>query len=467
MNQPEMDNAIVQQISTTRPARRRWWLLIAALALGAVLVAGCGGFGGSQPLSSGDLKVIADQMIALEKLTTKDALDSEVRRLKTAADGTQDKTAKARDLFLSGYALEVNEARQEFPDFSTAVGRYTDASKVGVMAYANLAYYRIGMLGAREKLGSREASFHQAKENLKRLVNDRTPLLVRLIPTDGGTLPAIAGEKGVATFSEKLPAKLTGPTLTSLEGATAVQDELGRVYSTGGGLDQSYYQVVDVIVKVFNTFSPQYGIVLALIFLALLVKLITLPLTNASFRGMRDMQRVQPLLKELQERYKDDQAKLAEAQMALYKEHHVNPMGGCLPMLIQLPIFIVVYQAVLVYAAGFATAHFLWIGNLAAPDRPLLVLYAASMVVTQLLTATPTTDPQQKAIQTQMTVMMPLMLFIMLQTVASAFILYWFFLNVFSSIHQYYMKWKFAQEDAAAAPLELAPAPTPKKGKRT
>ncbi len=464
-----MDNAIVQ-FTTTRLLARRRLLLPLALILGAVLLGGC--FGGGTPVTPDQQADLATRMIALEKISDAKALDDAGRTYTQEAVNTQDKNIKARDQLLFAYETEVAESREKIPVYANAVSNYQTAAKGGVLAFTNEAYYRIGMLGARGKLGSRDDSYKQAKDNLKRLINYREPILVRVIPVSGGMTPALAGEQGPATFLATAPAKITGPTLFPLDGATAVRDELSFVYRTGGGLDQGYYQIVDSIVAFFNRLSPAYGIVLALLFLAVAVKLVTLPLTNASFRGMRDMQRMQPLLKEIQTRYKDDQPKLAEAQMALYKEHNVNPMGGCLPMLIQLPIFIIVYQAVLVYSAGFASAHFLWIGSLAAPDKILLVLYAASMVVTQLLTATPTADPQQKMIQQQMTIMMPLMLYILLQPVASAFILYWFFLNVLSSVHQYYMKWKFKQEEVAATPaLEPAPAPAPaptarKKGKK-
>ncbi|HEX2952303.1 MAG TPA: YidC/Oxa1 family membrane protein insertase, partial [Armatimonadota bacterium] len=155
---------------------------------------------------------------------------------------------------------------------------------------------------------------------------------------------------------------------------------------------------------------------------------------------------------------------LAEEQMKLMKEHKVSPLGGCLPMLIQLPIFIVVYRAVQVYAAGFADSHFLWIGNLSRPDMILLVLYAFSMIITQKLTATPATDAQQKMMQQQMTYFMPIFLFFILQSIASAFVLYWFFLNVFSAIHQYYLMEKFKQEDIALG--RVTPDSTPASAKK-
>jgi YidC/Oxa1 family membrane protein insertase len=226
-------------------------------------------------------------------------------------------------------------------------------------------------------------------------------------------------------------------------------------------LDYVPYVSVGVLVKLFAFAGVNWAPILALIALALIVKLATFPLTTASFRGMRDMQRVQPLVKALQEKYADDREKLAREQMKLMKEHNVSMTGGCLPMIVQIPIFYLIYHAVQVYSAHF-DVPFLWVSSLAVPDMILLILYLVSMVITQYLTATPSADPQQKAMQAQMTFMMPVVLALVLTNVASAFILYWFVLNVLSSAHQYYLKQKFAREEQAPADAASASG---KKGK--
>jgi YidC/Oxa1 family membrane protein insertase len=226
---------------------------------------------------------------------------------------------------------------------------------------------------------------------------------------------------------------------------------------------------VRAFVEASKAVAGALGVVLALFLLTVIVKIITAPLTTMAFRGMRDMQRIQPLLKELQEKYKDDREKLALEMQRVYKENNVSMTGGCLPMLIQLPIFWIVYHAVQVYAYGFSATHFLWVKNLAMPDIPLLILYAISMIVTQKLTAAPAADPQQQVMQNQMTYMMPIFLVFVLVNFASAFVLYWFFLNVLSSAHQYYLMRKFKQEEATKAGTQIAAASAPparKKGKK-
>lgn len=328
-------------------------------------------------------------------------------------------------------------------------------------AYGMQAKFRLGLLDAAGKLGPVKKPYDIAKQQLR--------IIERIFGNDVWVrTPSLAGEGGTATITTADTAHPTGPTFAKVEMAVAAAAALDSVYRKSGDIS---YRAVDAYISWFKLLSPTYGSALALIVLALIIKIITIPMTTASFRGMRDMQRVQPLIKELQEKYKDDKAKQAEAQMKLMKEHKVSPLGGCLPMLIQIPIFIVVYQAVQLYSAGFASSRFIWIESLARPDLILLVLYAASMVVTQKLTATPPSDPQQKMMQTQMTYMMPVMMLFVLYSFASAFVLYWFWLNVFSSVHQYYLLKKFDREDAERAGAQAVAVPAPsallkkKKGK--
>jgi YidC/Oxa1 family membrane protein insertase len=446
---------------TNTPRRvSRWALLGGVLLLLTLLLAGCGG-PTAKPLGTGEFADLGKELAAIEQMPAAKFKDYD-KQLNGEALATEDKAIKAHKTLLRGYVEEVQATRAEPEllkrDYSIARTRYQDALTNGG-SYATQARYQLGILAAHGTLGARAESIKLAKNELKILERAfGTPIWVRT--------PQLAGEGGNAQVVATTTPGTATPQLASADAAAASAQELDTIYKTSGGLDAVYYRVVESYISWFKKISPPgYGAAIALIFLALIIKLVTMPMTTASFRGMRDMQRVQPLIKELQEKYKDDKAKLAEAQMTLMKEHKVSPLGGCLPMLIQLPIFIVVYQAVLVYAAGFADAKFFWVHNLAKPDMILLILYALSMIVTQKLTATPANDPQQKMMQTQMTYMMPIMLYFLLQTMASAFVLYWFFLNVFSAIHQYYLMKKFALEDAARAPqTAIIEAPSKKKG---
>ncbi|HON57237.1 MAG TPA: membrane protein insertase YidC, partial [bacterium] len=119
------------------------------------------------------------------------------------------------------------------------------------------------------------------------------------------------------------------------------------------------------ILKFFYSFIPNYGI--AIILLTLLLNFIMYPLRAKSMRAMDEMKKLQPKLQELKEKYADDKMKIHQETMRLYKEHNINPFGGCLPMLLQLPIFIGLYR-MLEYAIELRGAEFLYIKDLSAAD---------------------------------------------------------------------------------------------------
>ncbi len=208
--------------------------------------------------------------------------------------------------------------------------------------------------------------------------------------------------------------------------------------------------------------NPRYSYGLALLLISIIVKLVTTPLTSSSFRSIRAMQSLQPLIKELQEKHKGDRQALAAEQMRLFKKHKISPLGGCLPMLIQMPILIGVYQGIRFYIFQLSRASFLWIRNLAQPDMPLLIMYAVSLYVSQKLTTMPTADPKQQQMQNTMTIMMPLMFTVLFASLPAAFILYWFFYNVLITAHQYYMMRQPAP--VLASPKEAQEGP-PGKGR--
>jgi len=486
-------------LTTQRWRLPRWLIFAAALVALMLIVSGCQAPTG--PLTDRLFLELGQDMVSIENssMEEQNALYESLDEIYKNEEGkSPDERARAR--FLQGYIVEyqattTTEQGPRAPNYTTANGLYQEATRLRATAYAPQAGYRMGVLGAL-KLLSPETSIKTAKSSLNMLAHNystkkrdyvflgaviwRTPereydLWVRAAaptsePPDTFTRDSVAGAGGNARLvSESGNTGEAGPVLQRHEMADTALRELDAIYAKSGGLDTTYYRIIDVIVTSFRRISSgnqSIAVVLMLFLLAVLVKVITMPLTTMAYRGMRDMQRIQPLLKEIQEKYKEDRAKLAEEQMKLMKEHKANPMSGCLPMLIQLPIFIAVYRAVTVYAFQFSNAGFLWIDNLARPDFILLILYAISMIVTQKLTATPAADPQQQVLQNQMTYMMPIFLVLVLRTMASAFLLYWFFLNVMSSAHQYYLLRKFKTEEAAREAAKPAPAPAAPPAKR-
>ena len=193
--------------------------------------------------------------------------------------------------------------------------------------------------------------------------------------------------------------------------------------------------------RFLHRFIPNYGV--NIILLTGIVKLVTAPLTRTSFKSMKAMQKLQPDMQRLRERYKDDQATLQKEVMELYKRHRVNPVSGCLPMLLQLPIFVGLYNA-LMHAIDLRHAPFmLWINDLSAPDRlmvggigiPVLVLLmGASMLVQQWMT------PQQgDPTQQRMMMIMPVVFTFISINFPSGLVLYWLVNNVLTMAQQWYM----------------------------
>ncbi|HEX5416231.1 MAG TPA: YidC/Oxa1 family membrane protein insertase [Chloroflexota bacterium] len=184
---------------------------------------------------------------------------------------------------------------------------------------------------------------------------------------------------------------------------------------------------------------------LTIIVFTVLVKLVFWPLTVQQIRASKAMQSLQPHLSDLKKQHGKDREALAKAQMDLYKEHRVNPMAGCLPMLIQLPIWYGLYAAldILAKQPDFA-ASFLWIPSLAQPEPLpyiLAILTAASQFVVQRMMVVNATDPQQKQMN-QMMQFMPLMYLFFSIKMPAGLVLYWVASNVFTMIQQsFYYGW--------------------------
>ncbi len=191
--------------------------------------------------------------------------------------------------------------------------------------------------------------------------------------------------------------------------------------------------------NVFHGVFRNYGV--AIILLTLLVRILFWPLTHKSTESMQRMKEIQPEIKALQEKYKGNPQKLQQETMKLYKEKKVNPMGGCLPMFVQIPVFIALYT-VLRNAIELRYAGFLWIADLSTAENlfagafkiPIIgwdalnilpLLMSASMIWQQKLTPQAATTPEQIQQQKMMTFMMPLMMLFFFYTMPSGLVLYW------------------------------------------
>lgn len=210
-----------------------------------------------------------------------------------------------------------------------------------------------------------------------------------------------------------------------------------------------------------------YG--LAIIVLTLAIKLVTFPLNLMQIRSSKSMRDVQPLIEEAKRRYGKDRERLTQETMRIYREHGVNPAAGCLPLLVQMPIWFGLYWALINLAQSSADFHkgFLWLPSLAQPDPfyILVVLTVVTQFVVQKMMVLPSSDPQQQMMNKVM-LFMPLTFGFVAMSVPSGLALYWVTTNVFTFFQQLLTTgWGGLLPNAqasAAAPARPAPsAPTP------
>jgi YidC/Oxa1 family membrane protein insertase len=197
--------------------------------------------------------------------------------------------------------------------------------------------------------------------------------------------------------------------------------------------------VLLAVMKFFYRVVPPHNWGIAIILLTITVKILTFPLQHKSMKSMQEMQRLQPQIEELKKKFAGDQQRQNLEQMKLFREHGVNPMGSCLPMLIQMPIWLALYTTLQVsvelYNSVFIPG---WLEDLTAKD-PYYVLPVAmgvTMLLTQVLTPTPMSNPSQKTMGYAMSVFFS---FLMLN-LPSGLTLYIFINNVLSIIQQMYLR---------------------------
>ena len=209
------------------------------------------------------------------------------------------------------------------------------------------------------------------------------------------------------------------------------------------------------LMNLFYSVIPNYGV--AIIILTLLVKILLWPLGQKSYKSMSEMKKIQPLMKEIREKYKDDKQKMNQEVMGLYRTYKINPLGGCLPMVVQLPVFFALYRMLYEAIELRHAPFFLWIDDLAAPDRlfhfdfsipfmeppygiPVLtIVMGASMLLQQKMS-----PPMGDATQAKMMMFMPIIFTFIFINFSSGLVLYWLVNNILSIAQQYYTQKKFS-----------------------
>lgn len=247
-------------------------------------------------------------------------------------------------------------------------------------------------------------------------------------------------------------------------------------YSLGIFTFPNQYNLMDAMVRLTGKI-PWFSYAFSMLLVAVFVNLLLWPIKTVQFKSMREMYKVQPLMREIQQKYKGEEQQ--RRMMEMYREHNISPFASCLSFLtlfLQIPFFIWVYNAIRAYEFEFAKGEFLWIGSsvshqypnyiatsLGVQDTLLLLIYAASMFVSQRLM--PVSDAAQAEQQKKMATFMTLIMLVMLFQwgLPSAFVLYWICLNVIATFQQ--LKYVtpqmqgMAAEHAAQAVAKAAPAP--------
>ena len=199
------------------------------------------------------------------------------------------------------------------------------------------------------------------------------------------------------------------------------------------------------VLKLFHGWLVNWG--LAIILLTVVIKLIFFPLSAASYRSMAKMKLVTPRLMKIREQYAGDKAKMNQAMMDLYKTEKINPLGGCLPILVQIPVFIALYWVLFESVELRHAPFYLWIKDLSAPDPwyVLPTLMMASMIVQTKMNPTPP-DP----VQAKVMMIMPFAFGVMFYFFPSCLVLYWFVNNILSILQQWQITRMIGGEKTAA-----------------
>ena len=235
--------------------------------------------------------------------------------------------------------------------------------------------------------------------------------------------------------------------------------------------------VLNVLIALSHILGGSFG--LAIIALTVIVRLISWPLTRRQLKSTKALQDMQPKMQDLQKKYGKNQQKLQQEMMKLYKEAGVNPLGCIWPMLIQLPIWIALYQAIMralattpenlldlarrLYSWGLVSeaiplsSCFLWL-DLGQPDPYwiLAIIVGGTMWVQQKMTTAPSVDPRQQSTARMMTLMMPLMFGFLTLMFPSGLALYWAVSNIIGIVTQYFVTggWGYLKLGSPSQPTQ-------------
>lgn len=267
------------------------------------------------------------------------------------------------------------------------------------------------------------------------------------ILSDKNSIASVELKKNAAGFFESI---VSSPQLTINPGqSTTVSHRLfvgpkdiDVLKEQGNSLEQSldlgWFTVIAkpllYSLKFFYKYVGNYGV--AIIIITIILKVFFFPLTHKSYKSMKGMQKIQPEMTKLREKYKDDRDAMNKAVMELYREHKVNPMGGCLPMVVQIPVFFALYKSLMFSIELRHAPFFLWVTDLADKDPYYVtpVIMGVTMFIQQKMTPSQMDPMQQK-----MMLALPVVFTFMFLSFPSGLVLYWLVNNVLTIGQQMYI----------------------------
>jgi YidC/Oxa1 family membrane protein insertase len=369
-------------------------------------------------------------------------------------------------------ATEVRSTAALTGQFVVLSGAHAEEPQGGFLASRSNVPARAICLGGNNKVermavGAKEPKWESVGAGFAGI--DEQYFLTAVLPPAGVSatcrLEARGQKTGSLIASLAVPLQLASGAAQRLDfgGYAGPKDgeELGAVAKPlGHAIDWGIWQVIAElllgVMKFFQRVVPPHNWGIAIILLTLAMKAVTFPLQHKSMKSMQEMQRIQPQLEELKKKYAGDTQRQNVEQMKLFKEHGVNPMGSCLPMVIQMPIWFALYTTLQVsvdlYNQPFIPG---WLNDLTAKD-PYYILPVAmgiTMILTQVLTPSPMSNPSQK---TMGYVMSGFFSLLMLQ-LPSGLTLYIFTNNVLSIIQQVYLRRTMRPPPAGGQTLEVNP----------
>jgi len=321
--------------------------------------------------------------------------------------------------YFAGYVRQGDEVAK-FNDFDD--GKMHESSTNGIDWVATKSKYFMVALRTTEGFadefdvaGTERSSVEKGEEVAKRVFD--VALTYRL-------------ESGIGLYSEIYIGPVDYNVLSELG------HDLDKTVELGWGPLQPFAIAILWLVNGIHKFIPNYGWVL--IVFTIIMKIVFFPFQRKNYRQMARMKSLQPKLKALQEKYKEDPQKLNQQMMKFYKEEKFNPLGGCIWMLPQLPIFWALFT-VFKASIDLRGASFMWVPDLSQADIPLAIAMAVAMLVQQLLT---NKDPKQRF----MVYGMPLLMFFLFKGFPAGLVLYWTVYNITGIVEQKSVEAAMARE---------------------